>query len=173
MAQKGLRAFSLAVARFLGESGKGMFAGVVGNVKEKHFCKGVDCRFSYENIGEKSSVVGYCFFCDRDKVRNVIGIRFCRDCRFSYEYIGEKNSGVGYCIWCDRDIMLKAVEDKCFRNCDRSRFRRRGCLLSRSKGVFSGYVRNVDGCSHAKGCSAIYVCVLDISMELDLMQYQS
>ena len=103
--------------RFLGELGKGMFAGVVRNVKEKHFCKGIDCRFSYEYIGEKSSVVGYCLWCERDKMQKVMGIGSCRDCRFSYEYIGEKNIAVGYCIWCDRDIMLKAMEDKCFRNC--------------------------------------------------------
>ena len=98
--------------RFLGELGKGMFAGVVRNVKEKHFCKGIDCRFSYEYIGEKSSVVGYCLWCERDKMQKVMGIGSCRDCRFSYKNIGEKACVVGYCLWCDSDRMQRAMEDR-------------------------------------------------------------
>ena len=50
------------------------------------------------------------------------------------------------------------------RICDRTRSRRRGCLVSWSSGMFAGVARNVKGCSHVKGCSAIYVCVLDTIM---------
>ena len=52
--------------------GKGMFVGVVRDVKQKHFCKGMDCKFSYKNIGEKADVVGYCLWCDSDKMRKAM-----------------------------------------------------------------------------------------------------
>ena len=57
---------------------KGMFAGVVGNAKQKHFCKGIDCRFSYKNIGEKADVVGYCLWCDSDKMQKAMECVFAR-----------------------------------------------------------------------------------------------
>ena len=60
--------------------GKGMFAGVGRYAKQKHFCKGIDCRFSYKNIGEKADVVGYCLWCDSDKMQNAMEIRYRRDC---------------------------------------------------------------------------------------------
>ena len=50
-----------------------MFAGVLRNAKENDLCKGIDCRFSEEYIGEKVDVVGYCFWCDGDKMRKVMG----------------------------------------------------------------------------------------------------
>ena len=59
---------------------KGMFAGVVGNAKQKHFCKGIDCRFSYKNIGEKADVVGYCLWCDSDKMQKAMETRHRRAC---------------------------------------------------------------------------------------------
>ena len=52
--------------------GKGMFVGVVRNVEQKHFCKGIDCRFSYKNIGEKADVVGYCLWCDSEKMQKAM-----------------------------------------------------------------------------------------------------
>ena len=52
--------------------GKGMFAGVVRDAKQKHFCKGMDCRFSYKNIGEKACVVGYCLWCDSDRMQKAM-----------------------------------------------------------------------------------------------------
>ena len=45
---------------------KGIFVGVVRNVPQKYFCRGIDIRFSYRNIGEKADVVGYCFWCESD-----------------------------------------------------------------------------------------------------------
>ena len=32
----------------------------------------MDCGFSYKNIGEKSDVVGYCLWCDRDKLQKAM-----------------------------------------------------------------------------------------------------
>ena len=41
--------------------GKGMFAGVGRYANQKHFCKGIDCRLSYKNIGENNSLSGFVF----------------------------------------------------------------------------------------------------------------
>ena len=60
--------------------GKGMFAGVVGNARDNDLCRGVDCRFSYEYIGEKSRVVGYCIWCDRDTMLKAMESNFLRNC---------------------------------------------------------------------------------------------
>ena len=59
--------------------GKGMFVGVVRNVQQKHFCKGIDCRFSYKNIGEKADVVGYCLWCDSDKMQKAMESKYTRE----------------------------------------------------------------------------------------------
>ena len=32
----------------------------------------MDCRFSYKNIGEKAEVVGYCLWCDSDKMQKTM-----------------------------------------------------------------------------------------------------
>ena len=56
-----------------------MFAGVVGNAKQKHFCEGIDCRFSYEYIGEKADVVGYCLWCDSDKMQKAMESKYTRE----------------------------------------------------------------------------------------------
>ena len=58
--------------------GKGMFAGVVRNAEQRHLCKGIDCRFSYEYIGEKADVLGYCLWCDSDKMRKAMECVFAR-----------------------------------------------------------------------------------------------
>ena len=50
-----------------------MCACVVRNVKENDLCRGIECRFSDEYIGEKVNVVGYCLWCDGDKMRKVMG----------------------------------------------------------------------------------------------------
>ena len=52
--------------------GKDMFVVVLRNAKQKHFCEGIDCRFSYEYIGEKADVVGYCLWCDSDKMQKAM-----------------------------------------------------------------------------------------------------
>ena len=59
--------------------GKGMFADVVGNARDNDLCRGVDCRFSYEYIGEKSRVVGYCIWCDRDTMLKAMESKFLRN----------------------------------------------------------------------------------------------
>ena len=59
--------------------GKGMFAGVVRNAKQKHFCEGMDCKFSYKNIGEKGDVVGYCLWCDSDKMQKAMESKYTRE----------------------------------------------------------------------------------------------
>ena len=41
---------------------------VVGNAQQRQFCKGIDIRFSYRNIGEKADVVGYCLRFESDKM---------------------------------------------------------------------------------------------------------
>ena len=63
---------------WLVSDGNGMFVGVVRNVEQKHFCKGIDCRFSYKNIGEKADVVGYCLWCDSDKMQKAMECVFAR-----------------------------------------------------------------------------------------------
>ena len=32
----------------------------------------MDCKFSYKNIGEKADVVGYCLWCDSDKMQKTM-----------------------------------------------------------------------------------------------------
>ena len=59
--------------------GKGMFVGVVRNVQQRHFCKGIYCRFSYKNIGEKGEVVGYCLWCDIDKMQKAMESKYTRE----------------------------------------------------------------------------------------------
>ena len=55
-----------------------MFACVVRNVKENDLCRGIDCRFSDEYIGEKVDVVGYCLWCDSEKMLKAMENRFLR-----------------------------------------------------------------------------------------------
>ena len=57
-----------------------MLACDVGNAKENDLCKGIECRFSYEHIGEKSRVVGYCIWCDRGMMLKVMEDKFLRNC---------------------------------------------------------------------------------------------
>ena len=45
---------------------------------QKHFCKGVDCKFSYKNIGEKADVVGCCLWCDSDEMQKAMENRYRR-----------------------------------------------------------------------------------------------
>ena len=59
--------------------GKGMLVGVGRNVQQKQFCKGIDCRFSYKNIGEKADVVGYCLWCDSDKMQKAMESTYTRE----------------------------------------------------------------------------------------------
>ena len=59
--------------------GKGVFTGVVGSAEHKYFCKGVDCRFSHEYIGEKAVAVGYCLWCDGDKMEKAMENNGLRD----------------------------------------------------------------------------------------------
>ena len=47
--------------------------------KQQYLCKGVDCRFSYEYIGEKVDVVGYCLWCDSEKMLEAMENRFTRN----------------------------------------------------------------------------------------------
>ena len=58
--------------------GKGLFVGVGSNVQQKQFCEGIACRFSYKNIGEKADVVGYCLWCDSDKMQKAMECVFAR-----------------------------------------------------------------------------------------------
>ena len=48
------------------------------NAEQKHSCKGIDCRFSYEYIGEKAGVVGYCVWCDSDKMVKAMENQYLR-----------------------------------------------------------------------------------------------
>ena len=59
--------------------GKGMFASVVRNGKENDLCRGIDCRFSDEYIGEKADVVGYCLWCDSEQMRKAMESKCLRN----------------------------------------------------------------------------------------------
>ena len=74
------RLYNFVCERVPPDSLDDMFAGVVGNAKQKHFCEGIDCRFSYKNIGEKADVVGYCLWCDSDKMQKAMETRHPRAC---------------------------------------------------------------------------------------------
>ena len=56
-----------------------MFAGVVRQGKQNDVCKGIGCRFSDEYIGEKAEVVGYCLWCDSDKMQKTMESNFLRN----------------------------------------------------------------------------------------------
>ena len=56
-----------------------MCAGVVRNGKQNDLCKGMDCRFSDEYIREKADVVGYCVWCDSDKMQGTMESKFLRN----------------------------------------------------------------------------------------------
>ena len=74
--------------------GKGMFVGVVRNAEQKYFCKGIDCRFSYEYIGEKADAVGYCLWCDSDRMQKTMESYYDRHVKKGLQFFYDNDDDV-------------------------------------------------------------------------------
>ena len=89
--------------------GKGMFVGVLRKVQQKHFCKGIDCRFSYKNIGEKADVVGYCLWCDSDKMQKAMECGMARARVPKKDYSFFMTMTTMYFVWRLHDCLCSIV----------------------------------------------------------------
>ena len=89
--------------------GKGMFAGVVRNVKENDLCRGIDCRFSDEYIGEKADAVGYCLWCDSDTMQKIMESKFLRNSHVKKALQFFMTMMMMYFVWRLHDCLCSVV----------------------------------------------------------------